>query len=123
MAEIEREQYRGRPAIVIGRDGAVAAGLPAIAAEAQRNKLPVYLGYSGPDALVPGVVGAAGSDEREVGRLAGEVAGKICAGADPATTPFAAYTDHQWQFRKDALEANGLELPPELAERSELVDG
>jgi putative ABC transport system substrate-binding protein len=110
-------------AIVIGRDGSVAAGLPAIAAEAERNKLPVYLAYTGPDALVPGVVGATGSDEREVGRLAGEVAGKICKGADPATTPFAVYSDHRWQFRKDTLAADGLTVPPALAEQANVVDG
>ncbi|MFC4056198.1 ABC transporter substrate-binding protein [Actinomadura syzygii] len=110
-------------AMLIGRDGNVAAGLPAIGAQAQRSRLPLYLAYTGPGALVDGVVGGFGSDEREVGELAGVVAGKICKGADPATTPFSVYTGHHWQFRKDTLAKVGLTVPDGLTKTSEFVNG
>ena len=108
-------------ALLIGRDGTVAAAMPAVASAAKQSTTPLYLAYQDDAAMIPGVVGGLSVDWRETGRLAGEVAGKVCKGSDPATTPFAQYKDQKWYFLESGLESNGITLPTALASTSEVV--
>ena len=108
-------------ALVIGQDGNVAAALPTIANSAQDANVPLYLAYRDDSTLQAGITGGISEDWREIGRLAGEVAGDVCNGADPAETAWAVYDDQTWYFQQSEIDRVGLTVPAELGSTAEIL--
>jgi putative tryptophan/tyrosine transport system substrate-binding protein len=75
--------------LLLGADAlATGAGLPAIAEQARRRKVPLIIA-AGVDPDTPGATAVIAPPNERLGELAGEQAGRIFAGkAEPATTPF-----------------------------------
>jgi putative tryptophan/tyrosine transport system substrate-binding protein len=99
-------------AIIVGPDGVVFGGLPAIGQVALSNKLPFYT--IGGDVTIKGMLASLGPDYAAVGQLAGQVAAKIVKGASPADIGFAQPQGVQVQVNPQTEQAIGVTVPASL---------
>jgi putative tryptophan/tyrosine transport system substrate-binding protein len=99
-------------ALIIGNDANTLAGVAAIAATAKQAKIPLYL--NGGDYTVPGVFATLGPDYFEVGRLAGENAGKVCTGRSPGSLAFARPKGVTWGVNTTTMSSLGLTVPDSI---------
>jgi putative tryptophan/tyrosine transport system substrate-binding protein len=100
-------------AIALGSDAlAAGAGLPAVAQTAKAKKKPLFVA-AGADPSTPGVAAVLAPDNESLGEIAGELAGKVFAGADPATQPFVTLKA-QISPNPKTVDALGLRLPSSI---------
>lgn len=99
-------------AIIVGPDGVVFAGLPAIGQIALSNKLPFYT--IGGDVTTAGMLASLGPDYGVVGQLGGQVAVKVINGAAPGDVAFAEPKGVQVQANAQTEKAIGVTVPASL---------
>lgn len=76
---------RGVQALWVGGDITVLAALDSVIGEARKERIPVFTNM--PGGVDRGALFDLGANYHEVGRLAGELAGRILNGTDPASIP------------------------------------
>jgi len=99
-------------AIIVGPDGVVFSGLPAIGQIALSNKLPFYT--IGGDVTIRGMLASLGPDYAVGGAQAGSIAAKVVKGATPGDIAFAEPTGVKAQVNADTEKAIGVTVPPSL---------
>lgn len=100
-------------AILIGPDGTVIGGTPAVAAAARRAHIPLYL--VGGDSSEPGVLATLGPDYPELGALGADVAAKVDSGTPAGQVPFARPGAIQWGVNTATAASLGVTLPSGVA--------
>ena len=85
-------------------------GLPTIAATALRAKIPLFMGAGVSVDEAPGIAAVLAPDNIELGRLAGEVAGKALKSGKPGEVPFATVKP-QVTINPEVAEQLGIEIP------------
>ena len=96
--------------IILGPDILAAnTGLSAVTAVAKSTKTPLYLA-AGADPSTPGITAVLAPNDAILGKLAGDLAGKVFKGAAPGALPFARLTP-QLQINAADAKAVGVTLP------------
>ena len=76
---------RGADCLWIGGDNTVEMGIESVVTAARQARIPVF--GSNRDSVNKGLLATMGSDYEEIGGQAGELAGRLLHGLDPATVP------------------------------------
>lgn len=112
IAAAARSLAQRSDAIVVGTDATVVAGMPAVAAAASAEQVPLYV--VGGDPTVRGVFATLGPDYPTLGARTGALAATVAAGADPAATPYVTPGGVEWAINPDTLRALDLTVPPQI---------
>ena len=99
-------------AIMVGNDANTLAGIAAVAATAKKARIPLYL--NGGDVNTSGVFATLGPNYFEVGKVAGENAGKVCKGEDPGNLAFARPAGVTWGINTQTMSELGLKVPADI---------
>ncbi|MEW6357127.1 MAG: ABC transporter substrate-binding protein [Planctomycetota bacterium] len=114
---------RGAEALWIGGDNTVELAIDSLVTAAKKGRIPVFC--NNPSVVDRGPVFGLGADYTQVGILAGELAGKILRGTDPASIPIKDVAPELLVLNTTALE--GLKspwtIPPDILARADSIYG
>ena len=112
---------RGAEALWIGGDNTVELAIDSLVTAARNGHIPVF--DNNPDTSSRGVLLALGANHRDVGALAGRLAGRILKGLDPATVRVENVVPEKLVFNTTALAGlkDPWRIPPDLMAKADAV--
>ncbi len=114
---------RGAEALWVGGDNTVEVAVDSVVTAAREGRIPVFV--NSPQEVEQGALFGLGANYYEVGLLAGELAGRILRGADPAAIEIRNVVPERLALNTDAIK--GLKapwhIPPSLMAKADIVIG
>ncbi|MDL2323578.1 ABC transporter substrate-binding protein [Ruminococcaceae bacterium OttesenSCG-928-A16] len=113
MQQVVQSMVGKVDAVYAPTDNMIASGMPAVAAIANQNKLPVIVGEVG--MVQNGALASYSLDYYELGKITAGQAVKILKGeATPATMPIEYQTEFKLELNEETAQTLGITIPADL---------